>query len=164
MDELPLLELFTRLREAGVPLGIRDYEAVLHALQAGYGVAAPEKNASRKSCGFGSSVPDVVGAIAPDEQQLFDYYFEQLLTSESLSESPPSPRPRVLLLAVSLVSVWLLGTGGMMWMMHQKSIAPTNKPPSPTPALSPKASASPVSLPSPCVAQPCFPYWDYRCC
>ena len=37
MDELPLLELFTRLREAGVPLGIPDYEAALQALQKGYG-------------------------------------------------------------------------------------------------------------------------------
>jgi len=37
VDELPLLELFTRLREAGVPLGIPDYEAALQALQKGYG-------------------------------------------------------------------------------------------------------------------------------
>ncbi len=35
---LPLQELFTRLREAGLPLGLRDYEAVVVALQGGYGV------------------------------------------------------------------------------------------------------------------------------
>ena len=141
MDELPLLELFTRLREAGVPLGIRDYEAALHALQAGYGVAAPGKTPAESRAAL-ARLCRTLWVRSPDEQQLFDYYFEQLLTSESSPESLPSPRQQVLLLAVGLVSVWLLGAGGMMWMMHQRSIAP-----SPTPASS-NASASPTLSPS----------------
>ncbi|MEH2397326.1 hypothetical protein [Nostoc sp.] len=32
-EELPLLELFTRLREAGLLLGIDEYRLVLKALQ-----------------------------------------------------------------------------------------------------------------------------------
>ena len=37
-EELPLQELFTRLREAGLPLGLNDYQAVVKALQGGYGM------------------------------------------------------------------------------------------------------------------------------
>ena len=36
-EELPLLELFTQLRECGLPLGIGEYQLVLKAWQAGYG-------------------------------------------------------------------------------------------------------------------------------
>lgn len=38
VNELPLQELFTRLREAGLPLGIGEYQLVLQSLQAGFGM------------------------------------------------------------------------------------------------------------------------------
>ncbi|MBD2038591.1 hypothetical protein H6F76_26920 [Leptolyngbya sp. FACHB-321] len=72
MDELPLLELFTRLREAGLPLGIPDYEAAVHALQKGYGL--PDRAALARLC-------QTLWVRSPDEQRLFDYYFEQLIES-----------------------------------------------------------------------------------
>lgn len=68
MDELPLLELFTRLREAGLPLGIPDYEAVVQALQKGYGL--PDRAALARLC-------QTLWVRSTDERQLFDYYFEQ---------------------------------------------------------------------------------------
>ena len=38
VKNLPLLDLFTRLREAGLPLGLQEYEWLLSALQAGFGL------------------------------------------------------------------------------------------------------------------------------
>ncbi|MHC5929198.1 hypothetical protein [Nostoc sp.] len=38
VNDLPLLELFTKLREAGLPLGIEEYQLVLQAMQAGFGI------------------------------------------------------------------------------------------------------------------------------
>lgn len=38
-DNLPLLDLFTRLREAGLPLGIGEYQLLLRALGGGFGVS-----------------------------------------------------------------------------------------------------------------------------
>ena len=73
MDELPLLELFTRLREAGVPLGIPDYEAALQALQKGYGL--PDRAALARLC-------QTLWVRSSDERQLFDYYFNQLIERE----------------------------------------------------------------------------------
>ncbi|MFN6563857.1 MAG: hypothetical protein RMY28_029230 [Nostoc sp. ChiSLP01] len=37
VNDLPLLELFTKLRQAGLPLGIEEYQLVLQAMQAGFG-------------------------------------------------------------------------------------------------------------------------------
>jgi uncharacterized protein len=80
VDELPLLELFTRLKESGTLIGVQDYEAVLHALQAGYGLAAS-----------GATVSDHRGALArlcqtlwvrsAEEQHLLDYHLELFWSS-----------------------------------------------------------------------------------
>lgn len=40
--ELPLYELFTRLRQADVPLGVGEYALLLHALQRGFGGESKE--------------------------------------------------------------------------------------------------------------------------
>lgn len=77
MDDLPLLELFTRLREAGLPLGIPDYEAAVQALQKGYGL--PDRAALARLC-------QTLWVRSPDEQRLFDHYFEQLIGA--VEESP----------------------------------------------------------------------------
>jgi uncharacterized protein len=67
-EELPLQELFTRLREAGLPLGLNDYQAVVKAMQGGYGVA--DRASLERVC-------RMLWVRSADEQQLFDYYFEQ---------------------------------------------------------------------------------------
>ena len=68
MDSLPLLELFTRLREAGLPLGIPDYEAAVRAMQKGYGL--PDRAALARLC-------QTLWVRSLDDQQLFNHYFEQ---------------------------------------------------------------------------------------
>ena len=70
MNELPLLELFTRLCEAGLPLGVGDYEAVLEALRGGFGL--PDRSALARLC-------RTLWVRSSDEQQLFDLYFKQIL-------------------------------------------------------------------------------------
>lgn len=70
MDELPLLELFMRLREAGFPLGIDEYNLLLRALQAGFGISDCDALA-RLCCNLW---------VKSDEQKrLFDYHFEQVI-------------------------------------------------------------------------------------
>ena len=68
-DELTLLKLFTRLREAGLPLGIAEYQVLLRALQSGFGVDSVTSLAR---------VCKVIWTKAPDEQRLFDYHFQSL--------------------------------------------------------------------------------------
>lgn len=84
VSKLPLLDLFNSLREAGLPLGVKDYDSLLRALQAGYGL--PDTRALAELC-------QVLWVRSPDEQRLFDYYFEQLITSQesSLTKSLINP-------------------------------------------------------------------------
>lgn len=37
-DELPLLDLFNRLREHGLSLGVEEYISLLRTLRAGFGI------------------------------------------------------------------------------------------------------------------------------
>ena len=75
VDKLPLLELFTRLREAGVPLGLDDYHAVLKAFQGGYGVA--DRAALKRVC-------QMLWVRSANEKELFDHYFLQSFGSPKL--------------------------------------------------------------------------------
>ena len=70
MKDLPLLDLFTKLRSAGLPLGVDDYQAVLRSLQGGYGLT--DRVALARVC-------RMLWVRSADEQQLFDYYFQQML-------------------------------------------------------------------------------------
>lgn len=70
MDNLPLLELFTRLRKAGLPLGVDDYQAVLKALQTGYGIE--NKAALARLC-------RTLWVKSKQDKQLFDYHLNKLL-------------------------------------------------------------------------------------
>ena len=69
MNDLPLLELFVQLREAGLPLGVDEYNLLLRALQAGFGLADRDALA-RLCCNLW---------VKSDEQQrLFDYHFAEV--------------------------------------------------------------------------------------
>lgn len=70
MKDLPLLDLFTKLRSAGLPLGVDDYQAVLRSLQGGYGLT--DRVALARVC-------RMLWVRSADEQQLFDYYFQQIV-------------------------------------------------------------------------------------
>ena len=83
-NDLPLLELFTRLRQAGFPLGISEYQAVLQALQGGFGIG--ERSDLARLCRD-------VWVKSAEEEQIFNYHFEQLigpLQATSDSQIPAS--------------------------------------------------------------------------
>jgi uncharacterized protein len=73
---LPLQELFTRLREAGLPLGLRDYEAVVVALQGGYGVG--DRAALERLC-------RTLWVRSLDEGRVFDYCFGEVMVGGPLA-------------------------------------------------------------------------------
>lgn len=115
MDELPLLELFTQLRSAGLPLGVDDYQSVLKALQAGYGL--PDRSAIARLC-------RTLWVRSTDERDLFDFYFEQLIPSKHQDFSNPESdsknikrRKRIPKTALypSLIGMLLLAAGLAWW-------------------------------------------------
>ncbi|MBO3462315.1 hypothetical protein G7B40_003400 [Aetokthonos hydrillicola Thurmond2011] len=69
-EELPLLNLFTQLREAGLPLGIDEYRLVLKALQEGFGIADQESLAE---------LCRTLWIKSKDEEHLFNYHFDQVI-------------------------------------------------------------------------------------
>lgn len=77
-DNLPLLELFTRLRQVGFPLGISEYQAVLQALQGGFGVGN-RADLARLCCSL--------WVKSAEEEQIFNYHFEQLVGSLQVTPS-----------------------------------------------------------------------------
>ena len=91
---LPLLELFIQLHKAGLPLGIDEYQLVLHALQAGFGIS--DRDALKRLC-------RTLWVKSADDDHLFDYHFEQLMPQLSeldiqpeqpeQPETPPSSPP-----------------------------------------------------------------------
>ena len=81
VDELPLIELFTRLREAGLPLGINEYQLALQSLQAGFGIQDRESLA--KLC-------RTLWIKSPEENRLFNHHFEQSIGSLTSFDSGSS--------------------------------------------------------------------------
>ncbi|MEH2038866.1 hypothetical protein [Nostoc sp.] len=105
-EELPLLELFTQLREAGLPLGIDEYRLVLTALQEGFGTT--NQQALAELC-------RTLWVKSQDEEHLFNYHFQQVITEPysvkpsvtkqeektTLSPSPEPPNTKPTTVAVS---------------------------------------------------------------
>ncbi|NMF84862.1 VWA domain-containing protein [Nodosilinea sp. P-1105] len=69
-EELPLLDLFTQLRECGLPLGIGEYQLVLKAWQAGYGTK--NRAALERLC-------RTVWVKSPEDAQVFEVQFNRLI-------------------------------------------------------------------------------------
>ncbi len=69
-QKFPVLELFNRLQEAGLPLGLDEYQLVLRALQSGFGIE--DREALARLCG-------TVWVKSNEEKLLFDYHFEQVM-------------------------------------------------------------------------------------
>ena len=72
-NELPLQQLFTKLREAGLPLGIDEYQLVLRSLQAGFGIA--DKAALKRLC-------QTLWVKSVEEKSILEYHFEQVIPSD----------------------------------------------------------------------------------
>lgn len=81
LDTLPLIDLFVRLREAGLPLGINEYFLVLRALQKGFGT--DDHKSLAELC-------QTLWVKSKDEEHLFNYHFEQVMQSVPLPTSPSS--------------------------------------------------------------------------
>lgn len=75
VNELPLQELFTRLREAGLPLGVGEYQLVLQSLQAGFGMT--DKVALKRLC-------QTLWIKSAEEKRIFEYHFEQVMGSKAV--------------------------------------------------------------------------------
>jgi uncharacterized protein with von Willebrand factor type A (vWA) domain len=84
-SELPLFELFTRLREAGLPLGIDEYCLLLRALQGGFGL--PDRSALQRLC-------LALWAKSDDDERILDYHFEQVMQNIGAGlPAPVTPEP-----------------------------------------------------------------------
>ncbi len=64
-DEFPLLDFFTALQKAGLPLGINDYKLLLQAFQGGFGT---DTEALKRVC-------KGLWIKSDDEERLFNYHF-----------------------------------------------------------------------------------------
>lgn len=155
MDELPLLELFNRLRDAGLPLGIAEYQLALKALQGGFGIA--DLVALKRMC-------QTLWVKSDEEQALFDYHFERVMINLSpVSETDPqapvtsqlSHKTRWLALAGAFVfgvgGMVVLGAGEENWIEQlicwirprwcQPAVAEANTTPQPT--VTPQPTTTP---------------------
>ncbi len=103
VNELPLQELFTRLREAGLPLGIDEYQSVLQAMQAGFGMT--DKGALKRLC-------QTLWVKSAEEKQLFEYQFERVMSSEGvLTTSETQSEQRKISQIARYIILGLLGVG-----------------------------------------------------
>jgi len=85
-SDLPLLDLFDRLRNADLPLGIDEYRTLLRALQLGFGTR--DEKELRRVC-------KILWMKSLADEAIFDYHLERLLkewenarrTAETLRET-----------------------------------------------------------------------------
>lgn len=75
-EELPLFELYTRLQEAGLPLGLNEYAQAVKALQAGFGL--PDATALSRLC-------RALWVKNEEEAYLFNHHFAEVMGTRSLS-------------------------------------------------------------------------------
>jgi uncharacterized protein with von Willebrand factor type A (vWA) domain len=83
-QEPPLLELFNRLRNWGLPLGIDEYKLLLYALQEGFGL--PDRAALARLC-------KTLWVKSLEEERLFDYHFEQVMHNPTSSQKSAPALP-----------------------------------------------------------------------
>ena len=69
-EDFPLFELYTRLQEAGLPLGLSEYAQVVKALQAGFGL--PDQKALSWLC-------RAIWVKNEEEAQIFNYHFAEVI-------------------------------------------------------------------------------------
>ncbi|NEO79327.1 hypothetical protein [Moorena sp. SIO4G3] len=81
MNEPALLELFNRLREAGLPLGLEEYHLLLQAVDGGFG--KDDRNALAQLC-------STLWVKSDQEQLIFQEYFDQLIPEDNRQEILPS--------------------------------------------------------------------------
>ncbi|MEH2180876.1 hypothetical protein [Nostoc sp.] len=142
MDDLPLLELFTRLRQAGLPLGVDDYQSMLQALQAGYGL--PDRAALARLC-------RILWVKSVEEKYIFNYHFEQLIGSETVPQTQAldvnQSQATQLVRFATLVGVLVLGVGLAVWVTRPKNQVSVPSPTISLPITVPEKLPTPVQQP-----------------
>ncbi|MCT7967181.1 CoxE [Laspinema sp. D1] len=91
INDLPLRELFDKLRQAGFVLGIEEYELLLEALMKGFGL--PDEAALKRLC-------KTLWVKSVQEEKIFDDYFEKVIskpleTSLVTLEKPVPAQPPI---------------------------------------------------------------------
>ena len=81
MNEPALLELFHRLREAGLPLGLEEYHLLLQGLDGGFG--KDDRNTLAQLC-------STLWVKSDQEQLIFQEYFDQLIPEDTRQQVLPS--------------------------------------------------------------------------
>ncbi len=142
--ELPLLELFTRLREAGLLLGIDEYQLVLQALQAGFGIS--DRVALKRLC-------QTLWIKSAEEKRLFEYHFEQAMGCEGVISTFATPSELRKIYPITyyliqgiLVVGMILGVTSSSKEQTQKNIVLQN--PSVTPTIIGTQTATRISTPT----------------
>ncbi len=141
MNELPLQELFTKLREAGLQLGIDEYQLVLRSLQGGFGVA--DKAALKRLC-------QTLWVKSQSEKSILDYHFEQVIgcdvaPTEENSETVNKSRLSQIYLIIPFLILGMLGVG--IIYNHQKHSREKQLITQPTPTPTPIATATEEAKP-----------------
>lgn len=73
---MPLFELYTRLQEAGLPLGLHEYAQVVKALQAGFGL--PNEQALARLC-------RTLWVKNEEEEHILNYHFAEVIGVKPIS-------------------------------------------------------------------------------
>ena len=74
MNEPALLELFNSLREAGLPIGLAEYNLLLEAISGGFGTR--DRDALAQLC-------RALWVKSQREEQIFQNYFDQIIIQQS---------------------------------------------------------------------------------
>ena len=157
VNNLPLLELFTKLREAGLPLGIEEYQLVLQAMQAGFGIN--DQAALKRLC-------QTLWIKSAEEMELFEYHFKQVIGSKALLATSPTSamttRQRQLSQItryVALAGACIIGAG-IIWGITSRNQNQTTKDsaiqsqtlglnnPTPTPGTNSSPTSKPQTNPT----------------
>lgn len=127
-NELPLQELFTKLREAGLPLGIDEYQLVLRSLQGGFGIA--DKAALKRLC-------QTLWVKSETEKSILDYHFEQVMVSDAAGVASETDNQTVnkyrIVPFVILGMLGMLGIGILFGMREFRQPRTTQPIATPTP-------------------------------
>jgi len=81
---LPLRDLFDTLREAGLPLGVDDYLALLEALRGGFGL--PDREGLRRLC-------RTLWVKSPEDALRFEHHFARIFAVSPSVTAPQSQMP-----------------------------------------------------------------------
>lgn len=113
MERLPLLNVFIRLRNAGLSISIDEYESTLKALQEGFGVANYQDM---------KSICQALWVKSEDDWYQFNYHFDKILANEfeqvwSQRNARLAKRRKLAKIArnISILILFIIGVATAVW-------------------------------------------------